>query len=692
MFGMSLFIQALAIAISLLYPLYCLGKRDRDKSKWILLMGLWSVALLNISDLLVLVYPYSYLLYSRYSLFLSAALCPVWIVFSHVYYRKFSLAEVPNTQKVLFLLSFVPMALVAFFPVRSFYYSPDFVLEKVLFLEPLAFFFYLQILLFLAVALFNFEATVANAPHGVKWKIKMAVVGSGTVVAVHVLYYSQSLLFRAVDMGFCAARSLGVFVGVIMIMYSELNRGSEERIAISRRLAYRSFVVLFCGLALLIIGIVGEGMKLLGDDFNVYAFTALVFLVCLTLIVLFLSENLRRKMRLMIQRNFYGEKYDYRVEWKKFTDRVVTSKSRDELYANVLRDYCETFGVVGGCILLQGRHDRDYMAVHFHEVDVTPITIPEESELIWFFKSKKFILDMRSGKYSFNEEVDHFLKACDIRFVIPIFTGAQLIGFILLGPPINPVEVYDDEDLELMEAISRQTAAIIANIRLGDELAEARDMEGFGQVATFVLHDLKNQVYPLSLLVDNAREYINAPDFQKDMLDSLSNIVGRMNVLIAQLTNIPNKSQLKLKEIDLMQLAKETARMIPDARIEFVGSEVKAFVDSEEITKVALNLFMNAMEANENKQFQVVVENSGEPTMKVIDFGNGIDREILKEGLFTPFKTTKERGMGIGLYQSKQIVEAHGGSLYATSVRGEGATFSVTFPTVETLPTEPSNL
>ncbi|HKI80618.1 MAG TPA: ATP-binding protein, partial [Pseudodesulfovibrio sp.] len=215
----------------------------------------------------------------------------------------------------------------------------------------------------------------------------------------------------------------------------------------------------------------------------------------------------------------------------------------------------------------------------------------------------------------------------------------------------------------------------------GDELAEARDMEAFGKVAAFVLHDLKNQVYPLSLLEENAREYINDPEFQQDMLDSLSNIVGRMNTLIAQLTNIPTKGSLSLEVVDLMEVAKGAAEALPSARIEFTGEQVLVELDVSEFKKVAVNLYLNAMEAGDNAPFTVFVGDENGPVMRVSDSGVGIDEEILEGGLFVPFKTTKKKGMGIGLYQSKQILEAHGGSIVATSPEGGGAIFTVTLPT-----------
>lgn len=677
---LSTAVQVSAIALAVSYPILSLLRSERKLASLSLAILLWLMAGLAVCDLLLLQMPSRFMMLSQIALYCMALICPACILFSNIFHREFSIADLPTSQIMLLGLSFVPLALVVIFPVSDYYYSPDFHSDKVLFLEPVAFFFYLQVILFLAVSLFNLEATIANAPHGVKWKIKFSIVGVGTAISSFILYYSQSIVFRAIDTGYIATRSLGVILGLLLVIYSELTRVGDERIVISKSLAHRSFVVLFCALFLLGVGLIGEGVKLFGDKFNTYAFSTVAFISVVGLILVVLSESIRRKFRLAIQRNFYGEKYDYRIEWKKFTDRITNSRSREELYENILTVFCETFGIVGSGIFLQGRHSTDYAPICFHEMDETRMVIPEKAKLIEILKERRTIIDLRREELELEEELSQFLLDRSGSFIVPIRTTNALVAVIVLGQPINIVEDYDEEDLELMEAVSMQAAAVLMNMRLGDELAEARDMEAFGKVAAFVLHDLKNQVYPLSLLEENAREYINDPEFQQDMLDSLSNIVKRMNVLIAQLTNIPTKGSLRLEVVDLMEVARSAADLVPSADIDFIGDSVMVAVDVEELKKVALNLYLNAMEASNSNHFQVHVESDSGPVLKVVDFGPGIDEEILEGGLFVPFKTTKKKGMGIGLYQSKQILEAHGGSIVATSPEEGGAIFSVVLP------------
>jgi len=661
------------------YPAYRLF-RNRNASSAVMLIAFWCSALVLGLDGQAVRSPEAFLVWKGAGLYAEALLCPVWIAFSLCYARHFSLREISVTQRAAFVLSFIPVAIVAAYPVRAFLFAPDFAYEKVLFLEPLAFFFYLQIMLFLAIALFNLEATIANASHGVRWKVKFAVVGAGAMAMSFILYFSQSLLFRSLDMGFMTVRFGALAFGALLVAYSEVERGAEERIVISRSLTYRSFVLLLAALFLVGVGIMGEGMKLFGKSFNQYMLTGTGFAACVALVLLVLSEGLRRKLRVLVQRNFYGEKYDYRVEWDAFTERISSARSRDELFKNILIAFCETFGVVGGAIFMRGRHSRNFLPVCFHEMDPAEAFFCSDGRLALRMAQERAVLDLRREGTDIDAGEARFLKEAEARFIIPACAGDQMLALLVLGRPINMAEQYDEEDMALMGALSRQVAVVFKNLRLGDELAEARDMEAFGKVAAFLLHDLKNQVYPLGLLTENAREYINEPEFQKDMLDSLEGVVARMKALIRQLTHIPANPALDMRPVDLLELARKTADSLPEKTVRIFGEPVIVRADAEEMRKVLLNLYLNAFEAGTGAPFDVHVGCEKQPYVKVVDYGKGIDETVLRDGLFVPFRTTKEKGLGIGLFQSKQIVEAHGGTLNVTNVAGKGATFWVNLP------------
>ena len=99
------------------------------------------------------------------------------------------------------------------------------------------------------------------------------------------------------------------------------------------------------------------------------------------------------------------------------------------------------------------------------------------------------------------------------------------------------------------------------------------------------------------------------------------------------------------------------------------------------IEKVVINLVINALDATDGKGPVVVEYGGGDiPFIRITDNGCGMTPEFILNDLFAPFKTTKSKGLGIGLFQSRQIVEAHMGKIEVSSEPGRGSIFTVWLP------------
>jgi len=110
------------------------------------------------------------------------------------------------------------------------------------------------------------------------------------------------------------------------------------------------------------------------------------------------------------------------------------------------------------------------------------------------------------------------------------------------------------------------------------------------------------------------------------------------------------------------------------------GTPEVIHADENEIQKVILNLVMNGIESSDpNKPVSIEVGYSNVPFVRVIDNGCGMSARFVRSELFKPFRTTKKQGLGIGLYQCRQIVEAHGGRIEVNSEEGRGSVFTVWF-------------
>lgn len=612
------------------------------------------------------------------ALVFQSTLAPAWIVFGLCYGRGCSWGDWTLSDRLLLALSFAPVGMALALPSHELFYLTDFMSERVLYLEPRAFFFYLQVVLCLLLSAGNLETTLRNSRHSERWRIKLALVGAGTVLAALCLQYGQGLLMRLLDLEYVGLRNAGVVVGLGLFLFAETRRGSDK-VYIARRLAFRSIVAGIAGLYLVGLGFAREGMRLFGTGFDRQLTLALIFAASLAVLLTLLSERLRRRFSIWLHRTFYNEKYDYRTQWIDFTDRLAQARDTREFVDVMLVGLCEAFGFVGAAFIPVD-HERPGCVLEgiFYEMEVFAVSPPRDvfSDLLGR-NGVPFALDEVAD--ALPRDLVDSLRVSGVSLILPVRAAEATEGLVFLGAPIDASEEHDIEDFELLEAMGRQMGLCVRSFRLGDELAVAREMEALGRFAALVMHDLKNQVYALSLLVENAREFIGDPDFQRDMMETLTNSVSNMRNLISQLTRLPGQEGLRLTDVDLMALAQRSCAMIPGADIRFEGEGATVLLDAEQVSKVFLNLCLNAVEAGGEAPVVVHVGDDGCPFFRVEDKGCGIDPGLLRDGLFKPFRSTKKRGMGIGLYHCRKIVETHGGSISVASRSGGGTTFTVKF-------------
>ena len=149
---------------------------------------------------------------------------------------------------------------------------------------------------------------------------------------------------------------------------------------------------------------------------------------------------------------------------------------------------------------------------------------------------------------------------------------------------------------------------------------------------------------------------------------------------------LSKKIELKKVETDLNQLVNASLSCLNGSckvsLIQNLQPVPKLVIDPEQVQKVITNLLLNANEAIGNGgEIRLTTDHKdGWAILSVCDNGCGISKEFMERSLFRPFKTTKRQGMGIGLFQSKTIVEAHKGRIEVESEPGAGTTFKVYLP------------
>ncbi|MGH8802252.1 MAG: XrtA/PEP-CTERM system histidine kinase PrsK, partial [Casimicrobiaceae bacterium] len=270
--------------------------------------------------------------------------------------------------------------------------------------------------------------------------------------------------------------------------------------------------------------------------------------------------------------------------------------------------------------------------------------------------------------------------------VVPLATDAgELLGWVVLTTPRTPIEL-DWEVRDLLKTASRQAASYLAQMRATEALVDARKFEAFNRMSAFVVHDLKNLVAQLSLMLKNAERHRDNPRFQADMLTTVEHVVGRMNALMLQL-RVGATPIDAARPVDLPALARRViaAKAGGGARIAFEGAgQVVALGHEDRLEHVIGHLIQNAIDASstpEGVSVHVGVD-AGRALLEVRDHGGGMSPEFVRERLFKPFQTTKPAGMGIGVYESSQYVAGLGGNITVDSTPGAGTRVFLRLPLV----------
>jgi putative PEP-CTERM system histidine kinase len=271
---------------------------------------------------------------------------------------------------------------------------------------------------------------------------------------------------------------------------------------------------------------------------------------------------------------------------------------------------------------------------------------------------------------------------------VPLIHGDRLVGLVLLEHPLvrRPL---DWEDFDLFRTVGIQAASYLAEARTQDALADARRFDEFNRRFAFIIHDIKNLVSQLSLVIRNAERHADKPEFREDMIATLHSSVKKMNDLLARLHRGGNNVEA------------EPVRTIPLGRAVAAVAEVKrrvhpvevegdpnfaAVADPLRLEQALAHLVQNAIDASPGG-VPVRIRcgrRGGEAAIDIVDRGEGMSADFIRTRLFQPFASTKESGFGVGAFEARSLVAAMGGRIEVESRVGEGSRFTILLPPAET--------
>jgi len=416
---------------------------------------------------------------------------------------------------------------------------------------------------------------------------------------------------------------------------------------------------------------------------------ALVSIVLLTLLLQ--SDRVRLHLRRFVSEHFQRPYYDYRIGWKKFTEGTASCVEQTDLSRALVRLIAEIFQVLSVSIWLV---DDQKQNLTLAASTVTPRNqAPDQTDrkadtlaLIAYFQNHHEPVDIEATGESWaatllNCHPAEFEKGGH-RICIPILGRGEVLGLISLGDRIAGV-AFTLQDFEMLKCVSDHAASCLLNIQLSQKLLQAKELEAFQTMAAFFVHDLKNAASTLNLMLRNLPDHFDDPAFREDALRGIGKTVTHINHLISRLSLLRHELKIQPAPADLNGvIEKAIAGWESGTEVNLVRKLAPIPLiplDRDQMAKVVTNLVLNAREAISGRGEIHLETNLVEDwvVVSVRDTGCGMTSDYINRALFRPFQTTKKSGLGIGMFQSKMIVEAHGGRITVASEPGRGTAFQV---------------
>lgn len=550
--------------------------------------------------------------------------------------------------------------------------------------------------MFAIIGLILVEQVYRNAALEQRWVIKFLCLSLGTLFITDFIVYSKSLLFVSLDDVLWNSRG---FINVLIIPLLAISiyrfQSAAARIKLSRKVVFHTAVLFGIGVYLILMSITGFYIKHYGGNWGEVAQLIFIFLALLLLSVAFVSGKVKALIKFYFSKHFFHLRYDYRDEWIKLCKSIALLDSLGELSGFIIKTMAELVDSSGGGLWLRNEQGDFYLAEEYNLGFEPPHLLKANESLVVFLTDKQWVIDF--VEFINDPEVydDVDLSSWDSKeknvwLIIPLFRQNEIEAFVVLTQA-RVRRKLNWEDHDLLKTAGMQLASALALSRASDALAKSRQFEAYNRFSAFLVHDLKNLVAQISLIVKNAEVHKYNPDFIDDSIETLENVVNKIGHLLGQLRkgNITNTDRVIINLVEIIaDVAIQQAGNKPSLQLITKHDEVYILGEQEKITAIIGHLVQNAQDAtDDNGAVMLELSKDGQQAIiKIIDSGSGMDSKFIAERLFKPFDTTKgNAGMGIGVYEARDYILKHSGQIAVDSMPGEGSVFTIKFPVVNEL-------
>lgn len=524
-----------------------------------------------------------------------------------------------------------------------------------------------------------------NADEATRWHVNLPCIALGGLAAFDVLVYADAVLARAFSLPLLDARAVVMALAMPLLAIAAVrDRRWRRQLPVSRAVVFHGATLVVGGVFLLGIGLAGEVVRHLGADWGRAVQISLLAAAALALLVAASSQSVRSRLRRQIVDNFFTARHDYRREWLRTVATLSAADAEAPAALRAIRAIADPVDSPAGVLLLREEAEgapRFAWARSWNRPDA-PLALGEGHPLLPLLRHGTWIAELGEAV---PEDLARAYGALWI--AVPLSHHREgLGGIVLLAPPRAPFPL-DGETFDLLRTLGREVAMFLAERRAAERLADQRRLADYAKRFAFVAHDVKTVSHQLSLLLANAEDHMQDPEFQRDVLLTVRAATDRINALIARLRQPEEEAaqpraaapaQQIAPAVRLAALAARQSRVIldpgPDPGLAAIGAD--AF--DAAVTHLVNNA-IDASPAHEPVRITLRRE-AGRIVIDIADRGPGMSPEFVRDVLFRPLGTSKAKGSGIGAWQARELLREAGGDLSVLTRPGEGTTMRLTLP------------
>jgi len=550
-------------------------------------------------------------------------------------------------------------------------------------------------LLLSVIGIVLIEQLYRNTRPEQRWVIKFLCLGLGGMYVYDFYMYSDGLLYKRIDLTLWYARGFvdALVVPLIGVAIVRDPLWSPE-IFISRKVVFHTTTLLASAIYLMTMGVAGYYVRDFGGSWGLVAQAFLLSFTILSLSLLLFSERIRARWKVLLNKHFYPYKYDYRDEWLRFI-RTISSPGDDQsFYSKTLKSISQIIDSPGSLLWLRDESGFYYDCVESNNMLTVNVRESSDSSLVEFLAENEFVISV--DEFDVVPEVYNRLGVLELPswtrevsawLIVPLIHINDLIGFVVLNHSSIDGRHINWEDCDLLNTAARQAASFIAQRSVSEQLAEAKQFESYNKLATYMVHDIKNLVTQLSLITSNAEKHKTNPLFMDDAIKTISNSVDKMTVMMDMLKGKAESKPLVI--VNIIELLQELvsnrkkAGGYPIPLLSWDAKQCNVLGDRGQLFSIFGHLVQNAQDATESDGSIDILVSTQEDwvVIEIRDTGCGMSEDFIKTGLFKPFKTTKgASGMGIGVYEAREIILSLKGGIEVRSEKGKGTSFIVRIP------------